>query len=84
MQRRCVAHHEEGEGAMRRLAITASEARAELARRQIAWYVFAAQVRVHPGMLGMYLNGRRPLPPHIAQRIADELAREEREPLAVG
>lgn len=52
---------------------TASDLRAELARRQISRYKLAAQVGVHPGRLGQILNGKLPLPEDLAVRLAEVL-----------
>jgi hypothetical protein len=51
--------------------------RAEIARQQVNRYVLAAEVRVHPGRLGMMLRGSVPMPTDVAQRVADALKRRE-------
>lgn len=58
---------------MPQTAETASDLRAELARRQIPRYKLAAQVGVHPGRLGQMLNGKLPLPEELATRLAQVL-----------
>jgi plasmid maintenance system antidote protein VapI len=52
---------------------SASELRAEIARRQLQRYKLAAQVGVHPGRLGQMLNGKLPLPEELATRLAQVL-----------
>ena len=48
---------------------SASELRAEVARRQLQRYRLAAQVGIHPGRLGQMLNGKLPLPVELAARL---------------
>jgi plasmid maintenance system antidote protein VapI len=62
--------------------LTPADVRAELARRRIPRYLFAAQVHVHPRRLGHILNERIPLSASLARRIAAALDRpsDAREP----
>lgn len=57
---------------------SASDLRAELARRQVPRYKVAAQVNVHPGRLGQMLNGILPLPEELAVRLAHVLQEADR------
>lgn len=59
--------------------ITAADLRAELARRQIPLYKLAARVGLHPGRLGMVLNGRAALSSELAQRIV-RMLRDQTDP----
>jgi hypothetical protein len=52
---------------------TPDDLRAEIARQQIPRYVLAAAAKVHPGRLGMMLNGRVPMPQDVAERISEAL-----------
>ena len=52
---------------------SATEFRAELARRQLTRYKVAALVGVHPGRLGQMLNGKLPLSEELAARLAQVL-----------
>jgi hypothetical protein len=54
--------------------MTPEDFRAEIARQQLNRYVLAAEVRVHPGRLGMMLNGKLPMPVEIAERIGKALS----------
>jgi hypothetical protein len=63
-------------GSMLATADTAAEIRAELARRQMARYMLAALVEIHPSRLGMMLSGKLPLPLDVAERISAALRRE--------
>lgn len=56
---------------------TAADLRAELARRRIPLYKLAAQVGLHPGRLGMALNGRAPLSAELIGRIVRALKAQE-------
>lgn len=50
-----------------------ADLRAEIARRQVVLYKLAADIKVHPGRLGMMLNGKVPLPSHVAEKIVENL-----------
>ena len=58
-------------------AVEPADLRAQRARLQVPLFLLAADVRVHPGRLGMMLNGRIALPVEIAERIAEALSRRE-------
>lgn len=53
-----------------------ADMRAEIAIRQLRRYDLAAEVGVHPSRLGQMLNGRIPMPPDIAERVATVLRRK--------
>jgi plasmid maintenance system antidote protein VapI len=55
---------------------SATDLRAEVARRQIRRYELAAKVGVHPGRLGQMLNGKQPLPTELAERLSEVLMSE--------
>ena len=62
---------------------SASELRAEIARRQVVIYELAPKVGLHPAHLGQVLRGRRPLTAELEARIRAALAEtDEREPEA--
>jgi DNA-binding transcriptional regulator YdaS (Cro superfamily) len=48
---------------------SASELRAEIARRMVPIYRLAPRVGLHPAHLGQVLRGRRSLSPELATRI---------------
>jgi hypothetical protein len=52
---------------------SASDLRAEIARRQLVIYELAPRVGLHPAHLGQVLRGRRPLSPDLAVRIREAL-----------
>jgi plasmid maintenance system antidote protein VapI len=58
--------------------MTLGDYRAEIARLQINRYVLAARVGVHPSRLGQMLNGRVPMPEHVAVRLSEALDPIER------
>ena len=58
---------------------TPADLRAEIARQQISIYRLAAEIGVHPGRLGGYLNGRLPLSRELAERVLAALRREQLE-----
>lgn len=64
--------------------MTPEDFRAEIARQQLNRYVLAAVVRVHPGRLGMMLNGKLPMPAEIAERIDQALRDHATELAATG
>lgn len=43
-------------------------------------YQVAARVDLHPSVLSLYLNGKRPIPSSLAERL-QEIIRKERERL---
>jgi plasmid maintenance system antidote protein VapI len=53
---------------------SASDLRAEIARRMVPIYQLAPRVGLHPAHLGQVLRGRRPLSPDLAMRIREALA----------
>jgi plasmid maintenance system antidote protein VapI len=55
---------------------SAADLRALLARHEIRRYEIAPAVGLNPAKLGRLLNGREPLTPQLAQRIADAIDRE--------
>jgi len=44
--------------------------RALIARHMVQKYWLAAMVKIHPGRLGMMLNGKVPMPTDVAERIS--------------
>ena len=54
-------------------APVAEDLRAEVARKRVAVYKLAAKVGIHPGRLGMMLNGTVPLPPDVARSVKDAI-----------
>jgi hypothetical protein len=50
-----------------------SDLRAEIARQQRVLYELAAQIRVHPGRLGMMLGEKIPMPASVAERLSEAL-----------
>ena len=52
---------------------TASDLRAQIARRRATIYQLAAQVGVYPGRLGQMLNERIPMPEDVAERMAQAI-----------
>ena len=58
-------------------AVEPADLRAQRARLQVPLFLLAADVRVHPGRLGMMLNERLPLPLELAARISEALNRRE-------
>jgi plasmid maintenance system antidote protein VapI len=52
---------------------TAADIRALIARKQTPIYQLAARVRMHPARLSLVLNGKTPLTPALAARIAEAL-----------
>jgi plasmid maintenance system antidote protein VapI len=59
---------------------SASDLRAEIARRQLVIYELAPRVGLHPAHLGQVLRGRRPLTAELEARIRAALAQtDERE-----
>ena len=61
---------------------SAADLRALLARHEIRRYEIAPSVGLNPAKIGRLLNGREPLTPEVAQRIADAIAREIESPSA--
>lgn len=57
---------------------TAADLRALVARARVSRYRLAARARMHPSVLGMVLNERRPLSRDLVERIVVALG-EERE-----
>jgi plasmid maintenance system antidote protein VapI len=55
---------------------SAADLRALLARHEIRRYEIAPAVGLNPAKIGRLLNGREPLTPQLAQRIADAIQRE--------
>ena len=55
---------------------SAADLRALLARHEIRRYEIAPAVGLDPAKLGRLLNGREPLTPQLAQRIAAAIDRE--------
>ena len=43
--------------------------RTELYRLRLAIYKVASEISLHPSRLSLYLNGRLPMPPEVAERI---------------
>jgi hypothetical protein len=58
------------------------EIRLEIFRQGRRIYDLAAEVRLHPGRLGMMIGGKIPMPPEIATRLREALLAEEK--LTVG
>jgi plasmid maintenance system antidote protein VapI len=56
---------------------SASDLRAEIARRQLVIYELAPRVGLHPGHLGQVLRGRRPLTAELEARIRAALAQTD-------
>jgi plasmid maintenance system antidote protein VapI len=54
----------------------AATLRALRALHQVRLYDLAPRVGVHPGRLGGMLNGKLPLPPDLADRIAAAIEQE--------
>lgn len=60
---------------------SASDLRAEIARRQLVIYELAPHVGLHPAHLGQVLRGRRPLTAELEARIRAALTQtDEYEP----
>jgi hypothetical protein len=47
--------------------------RAEIARQRRIIYELAAEIRVHPGRLGMMLGEKIPMPASVAERLSEAL-----------
>lgn len=43
--------------------------RTELYRLRLPIYKVASEISLHPSRLSLYLNGRLPMPPEVAERI---------------
>jgi hypothetical protein len=63
----CILGHQQQEVAV--MSKSMGDIRAELARRQIRWYVVAGLLRMSPGKLGAMLAERAPMPSNVAARI---------------
>jgi plasmid maintenance system antidote protein VapI len=57
---------------------SAADVRAAIARDKLKLYLVAARVGVHPSRLSLIVNGRAPLTPELAQRLALAIAEETR------
>jgi plasmid maintenance system antidote protein VapI len=57
---------------------TAADVRAAIARDKLKLYLVAARVQVHPSRLSLIVNGRAPLTPELAERLAQAIAEESR------
>ena len=43
--------------------------RTELFRLRLPIYKVASEISLHPSRLSLYLNGRLPMPPEVAERL---------------
>ena len=59
--------------------LTPEDLRVEIIRRRMSLYHLGAEVGVHPSRLGQMLNGKLPLRPAVAERIAAALREHETE-----
>jgi len=57
---------------------SAADVRAAIARDKLKLYLLAARVQVHPSRLSLIVNGRAPLTPDLALRLALAIAEETR------
>lgn len=53
--------------------LSASDARAEIARQRRKSYEIAAAIGVSPSVLSMYLSERKAMPAAVAERLTAEL-----------
>lgn len=49
--------------------------RTELYRLRLPIYKIASEIDVHPSRLSLYLNGKLPTPPDIAEKLREVIAR---------
>jgi plasmid maintenance system antidote protein VapI len=54
----------------------AADLRAAVARYNLKLYLLGARVGVHPSRLSLVVNGRAPLTPELARRLAEAISEE--------
>ena len=57
--------------------------RAEFTRLDLLTYTVVAEVGLHPSRLSEFLNGRRPMPASLADRLNNIIAKERQRQLEI-